>query len=301
MKPHVRNFLFILFFGLTSTSAPAAPKDPPRVPKVRVEWELVKGAKEYEIELYDDTNGFKAKSHSSTNRFDVRVPIGIYKLRGRVSDRRGVWGPWSKFEEFTVTPLAIKDLTFSEPSKVYKSNLKTLTPIIQFTWKKSLGADSYVVKILNEQNKAVFDLETITLKATTSLPPGRYQVEVTPNSLKKLMGPTKTDAFVVEGMQLPPPLATEDSYFGECKRWKNQNQSTAQNRVTIDRKQFLGTDWKTLLSDTETTANTYVKKRMPPGQYRLTVWATKQGYMDSTPLVQECIVKPTEEDLVIRE
>jgi len=298
--------IFILFFGALTQSL--AQSSPEKSNRVQLEWDRVPGAKKYEIELIDPNSGFKAKSHSQNHLFSIRIPVGKYQLRGRVADQRSVWGAWSNWTEFEVRPPKIKTLRFSKADRKYKTDLKNLKALVGFVWSPSKEANLYELKIQKgDGSEIVFEEKTEALKQQVSLPPGSYELEIrgckTQKNQASLCSDSTKESFEILASQWLSPTLSKETLIGSCKKWHSPNLSSL--KILVEKRPFLGNEWQKAfegptLSEINQQALAQKQKDKPvwpPGEYRWTVWAQKEGYLISAPLSQECLIKPTEEQL----
>lgn len=120
---------------------------------IDIEWEEVKGATNYEIELFEgeaDKLVTRGKYKVDTPNWSSAVPPGKYTLRMRSLDTRGVPGEWSE----------------NIPVKVRMNNPKLFQPTprsqiasaqVEFEWSEVDGAAYYQLVIRNEKGKTVSD------------------------------------------------------------------------------------------------------------------------------------------------
>ncbi len=132
--------------------------------KVEFEWEVIEGAKTYEIEFMKDEKTQKFKTQEP-QWVGPLIP-GSYQMRIRAKDKRGVPGDWSPYEELKVgleTPKIISPTT----QAIIKTN-EDEKHEMKFNWKPVGGAESYQFELSSEDgtinkkeilNKTSFQLE----------------------------------------------------------------------------------------------------------------------------------------------
>lgn len=149
------NIIFIFFIFLAAMQALSAPFRR----QVSFEWEPIPGAAAYDIELrpIKVTGESKTFKFSSvTNNWSGNLAPGLYQLRLKSKDQRGVGGEWSKPEEFQVKLEGLK-LVAPMTEKVY-ANQAEVTNVV-FQWEPLGGAMSYQLTILNEDGSTLLNQE----------------------------------------------------------------------------------------------------------------------------------------------
>lgn len=138
--------LFVLSILFTSLLTPAAPFRR----QVSFEWEAIPGAYAYEIELRPIKVTGESKTfkfNSATNNWSGNLAPGLYQLRLKSKDQRGVGGEWSKPEEFQVK---LEGLKVVSPLTEKVTALQPEMTNLNFQWEPLGGAISYQLTIFNE-------------------------------------------------------------------------------------------------------------------------------------------------------
>jgi hypothetical protein len=142
----------ILIFTLLSSQDILAQVESltPLQKNVDMEWEAIPGAKSYDIELKKDaTEPILIKAEKSA--WSGPVAPGIYKMRMRARDDRGVPGPWSDPDEFKVALAKAKLISPKPQDKV--DGVNDPESPVELVWTPILGAQSYEVEIKAEKGE----------------------------------------------------------------------------------------------------------------------------------------------------
>ena len=148
----IKFFYLLLFISLSTFAQDTRWID--------LEWDVVEDAKEYELELLEETEGeefSRGKFKVNTPKWSHAVNPGKYSLRLRSVDERGVPGEWSD-----KIPLKVKILspTMVRPSPKEKVNQSLMT----FEWSTVPQATSYQLVIKNAKDEVVHDSTFLTTK-----------------------------------------------------------------------------------------------------------------------------------------
>lgn len=132
---------------------------------IDMEWDAVQGAKEYELELFQDVSGTntpRGKYKVESAVWSHSVPPGKYSIRIRSLDSRGVPGDWSELL----------------PLKVRLRNPQLLRPVPEDTvtdtemnleWAEIEGAAQYQVIVKDPRGKVLFNSVVPELKTSVYL------------------------------------------------------------------------------------------------------------------------------------
>lgn len=152
---------WLLFVGLSIFSFLSSAED---TRWIDLEWEEVKEAREYEIELFQQEGEKilpRGKYKTDSAQWSHAVPPGKYSLRLRSVDKRGVPGEWSQN-----IPLKVR---MQNPRLLRPvSNDKVSDPLVTFEWAPVDGAANYQLLIQNKE-KILHNALTTELKASVYL------------------------------------------------------------------------------------------------------------------------------------
>lgn len=285
--------------ALISTVVFSASAEEQQLRKIELTWEEQPDAKAYELEIYtnDDvliqTKGFK------TNEFVFEVPTGKYLIRSRPFDRRKVAGPWSEKTSLDVPPKKIEMMKLDVP-KVIASE-KTLQGSFHLQWPKSDGAIDYELVVYDTAGVVVKKVFLSDLMADLDLPPGKFQVQITPRGDDEVPAePSAKIALEVTGAALKDLTiaefnADEPSEF----RWASPNKAVLYSGK-LERKDLWAPNdpWEEMdrFQDLQASSIKY-DEPLEPGLYRLTVRSRAAGWVDSKVATREFVIKPQKREL----
>lgn len=261
---------------------------------VEFEWEEMLGATEYQVELEHPKTNKVLTFNSKNSHFNLPIMPGIYTIKGRVSDDRGVFGEWSQPEKFNVPPRPpqIDQKKISSEISVDKKSFTANAPI---QWTKSLGADEYKVQILDDKNKAIKQLITKDETANLQLRPGTYRVRI--SSLT-------SDGIESEAFDLPnlirinniPIQKPENTILDlKLKQLKIPQTEGLMSVIQIEVQKFLGQTWTKIDSFDVPTDIWQIPTNLTPGKYRISIYYKNSFNESSESAIQNFVVKPTEE------
>lgn len=132
---------------------------------IDLEWEEVKEAREYEIELFQEEDGKilpRGKYKTDSPQWSHAVPPGKYFLRLRSMDKRGVPGEWS-----SNIPLKVR---MQNPLQLRPAPSDRLSDgMVNFEWGPIAGASNYQLIVRNEDKKVLHNAITPELKTPVYL------------------------------------------------------------------------------------------------------------------------------------
>ncbi|WP_413575316.1 hypothetical protein ACLVWU_13480 [Bdellovibrio sp. HCB290] len=193
---------------------------------VNFEWEQIDGAKGYDIELTQvkkagDTGKPKTFSFKTTDAiWNGRLTPGMYMMKLRARDYRGVPGEWSPPSEFNVG-LDTANLKSPAPQAQVATNEDEKAQV-EFKWDPVGGADEYIFELSSEDGKTKI---TETLKEPqfkTTLPVASpYTWKVTAKNAEGISSEaTSVAPFTVMGKAVAAPtISKPESQFVREIKW----------------------------------------------------------------------------------
>jgi len=249
-----------------------------------IEWEMVEGASQYEIEITQNEKTVFKKVTSSPS-WSGEIKPGSYSYRLRAFDSRKVPGPWSDFEQLNVS---LSPVTLLSPNpEIIKIFSKSETDFeIELKWAPVSYAEDYRVFI---QAGGENEIQETKVKGEASLQValpvgGRYQWWVLPqNSTKNLsanLEEAQKAAFELYGAPLQTPeIEIPETQFIRQINWKS-DQKTKNHLVKIFRLKTgnLGE----LVQTAEISERIfYVPLNWPGGRYQIQVTSQTDFFEDS--------------------
>lgn len=269
------KFTFTLFI-LTLITQIALANEPYRR-SVQFEWEPIEGAASYDLELSrevrdapPETLQFKIKEAA----WSGLLTPGEWTMKVRSRDKRQVPGEWSSPEMFSVGLLVSENLK-PRPNEEVKSNQNDLDQI-QFEWKAVPGAETYSLKIYDEQG--ILHKEQITKenKALIELPVAKaytWRVQAFVNQEIKSKE-TEPSLFTVFGRKLESPqVQTPTSEWVRELQWPKTPFAESYDYL-LSRKDPQSQKWVPLMKRTDVPdTGLYFDGAWPGGSYRFVVRA----------------------------
>lgn len=290
-----------IFIASTSQAIEASPS--PTVAKtskvttttVEFEWEELLGATAYQVELKQKHNLEATRFNSQNSFFKLQIKPGKYSIRGRVADDRGVFGEWSKEEDFQVLPPTPKKLK-PISSDLIKPNSKSFTAEIPLSWESTPGIEDYRLRVKNLKGELVQELKVNKSEAKAQLRPGSYKIEVlsvTPEGLES--EPMElTNELIVQRI---PVQKIENLTIKEKSTFSFDRVEGLKNWVRIEMQKFLSEKWQEVgvfdLNENSWTPPADLK----PGRYRAFFYNRNEFGEDSEAVSEEFILKPDEKNL----
>ncbi|MFL5785669.1 MAG: hypothetical protein ACJ76H_13720 [Bacteriovoracaceae bacterium] len=132
---------------------------------IDIEWEEVKGASSYEVELFEDKSGTlvpRGKHKVESAEWSNAVPPGKYSLRMRSLDKRGVPGEWSDY-----IPVKVR---MHNPQLFHPAvDAKVTTPNVDFEWSDIEGAALYQLVVKTDSDKIIHNAIVRDVRASIYL------------------------------------------------------------------------------------------------------------------------------------
>lgn len=260
---------------------------------IDIEWDAIENAQSYEIELLQNVNN----ENKSLGIFKTELPTwsksvtsGIYSIKLRALDKRGVPGDWSQ-----PLPISIKSkppeleyprfdqLIEVEPSEYY---------IQEFHWKSIPGINLYKLQVFDTDNKLVFT-EVIT-NNTFSYKfkfPGQYYWNVAPLLSKndEVELNLKKYPFKISFGQLKAPeLTITTSSKTVLFNWNKINRAE-QYLFELFKEKEDGSFEKLENININSQSLSFPKSKFEKGTFKAIITAKGSGFIDSnsTELVYE--------------
>lgn len=252
---------------------PMAPVAKSRV--VDLEWEPVEDAMKYEVQfsrlIKDKQRKEPVNYFVEESSWKGRLMFGLYKMRLRSYDDRGIPGDWTDEVDLVIKVLPPK-LVGPKRGRKLKSG-ETSEKEVAFRWKKSTGASSYQVNLRDQSGEIRETINADETTLTTILPVGkRYYWNVTPIMVDGSPGelPKKEETFVLLS-KAPDPVEIQKpiSKFVRTLTWSNSSRATYYKYALYFKK---GKKWKRIERSknfTETSINFDLSR--PTGMYKLVV------------------------------
>ncbi len=215
-------FSIFLLADLVMVSVAAAnqlPSDGTRYRRhVEFEWEAVPGALTYDLEI--QKSGKILKFTTGLSRWEGSLVPGLYKMRIRAKDQRGVPADWSPPEDFKVS---LEPATLTAPKNEEQILSQEIEQTkIKFVWLPVPAAENYLFQISSEDG-SFKRIETVRdPDLELRLPVAKkYKWNVIANGLS-LQSDSVTDAtFSLLGANiLSPNLEKPETEFVRELKWK---------------------------------------------------------------------------------
>ncbi|MCB9092204.1 MAG: hypothetical protein H6621_00615 [Halobacteriovoraceae bacterium] len=253
---------------------------------IDLSWDEVEGAKFYEIEINNIRKGkrFPIGVFQSDNAtYKKKVKPGLYQLRIRTVDSRGVPGGWSDYMKFTVDVSEIERFRPLDKEKIPNVG-NALEEEVDFVWEKIEGITSFYIIIYDAENKPIHKKRikgnSYKYKMKTSQ---KYSWELHPYIDGKLVKNSNRWSFALLGQALKPPsieLEEKDNHF-EFTFLHNEDDVTYDFQLFRKKKdQYQQIDEKLKIKK---NTHSVLKKKIRPGKYRADVIAEKSDSTVSYP------------------
>jgi hypothetical protein len=264
-----------------------------------LELDHVEGAKAYEVQAQSPQ--LDKTFTSASEKIELHLPVGDYKIRTRVKDYRGVFGEWSATDDFSVKPAPV-DLKKSEQSFKPVITPEGLKFWVDIQWLPEPGASGYKFQLKKKDPSSKSTIEKIVAEQTVKEPhirfksrPGQFFYNVTALYSKNQVASAPSSyepKLAMSGKKLnPPDIKLVDKY-----RLETLANEGVEILAQIEHCPFMGERCKKL----KTMVFHKAAELNPiegPGVYKVSLMSHLEGYLDSDPVFQEIIVKPQEKDL----
>ena len=270
-----------------ASDAVPAPDATPSLPgkDVSFAWESTRGSRSYEVE-FTKKLGIDFKTFDGSVKrtkepsFSGRIGVGVYHIRIRSVDRRGVPGVWSDPIDLTIPmPLVQPLMPEANMSVPGKGAVKSK---VSFLWAKSLDAAIYQIAVLDDQGQLLLEQKVVDSKFSTELPVAKsYSWTVRGISVDgDVSEPSTPRIFRLLGGHLKKP---EPEYKEEGQNrlvtWKPVEHAESYD---VELKFRQGKVWEQIAQKNGETDTSYpIPKGLKPGNYRVFVMAKSSWWQDS--------------------
>lgn len=264
--------------------------------KIDLEFDAIEGATKYQIEFKYEAANFTEVYTSIMPEFHVKVPVAKYQVRARAADGRGVYSDWSDPMEVIVSPEAVKFPTNTHFHK--KPNPEDLDTSVLVHWQASAQAISYEVVIKKESGEIFETLKVTENEIKLKLPPGKFRVQVIavgPDEIKNTEPPFEPEIFIEKAKLKTPIFVVNPDDPNDVTL---QKMDIGEVNSRLEYQPWMTTEWYFVEEQFNINASAFVpQKKLKPGQYRLFVWLSGEGFEDSDETFRDFVVKPKEQDL----
>jgi hypothetical protein len=249
----------------------------PRTGEVQIEWEVIKDAVKYEIEIISQDGKFTKRYHSSTNAFKFPLVSNIYLFRGRTVNGENLTSAWSGWRDLNV-PFEPVPIKFEVKSKEDTAEVK---------WEPVKMAKKYKIVARERKKNILKEFVVSGNKLKTRLPAGKFQFSVQAVSddgreTAAIESPVPVKLYIEKEN---PPEATFEAGDIAIKQVEGKTYNCALSYAP-----FLEDTWQRVEVDSCKIKN--VTTPLKPGRYRANVVSTSEDRGDSDPQQVEFIVKP---------
>lgn len=288
---------FVLTTGFVFDSDTASAK--PSQNRVEIEWEEMLGATKYQVEI-ELTKEQKSQLYDSpSNVFNLPIQPGIYQIRGRVADERGIFGEWSLKQKLEVLPPPpqFKKLSDSEKQKnsVVIDN-KKFTAQVPLQWQPAEGVQKYELEIIDLNGKIIQTLATSQANIRLQLRPGTYRTKIRSITQDGLRSDPIEWPELLQVNKIPVPSPADLKRDVKTNTWSWTPQEGLSTNFKLERQKFLGTKWM-LVELSESPKGQWSPQELQPGFYRLSIFNRNQFSESSALVSEEFVIKPKEENL----
>jgi hypothetical protein len=266
-----------IFFLLLLFSLPALAQESRWID---IEWEEVAGAANYEVELFEGSDGKltpRGKYKVENSTWSNAVPPGKYSLRIRSLDKRGVPGEWS---DYIPVKVRMHNPKLFQPGP----GSQVSTAQVDFEWSEVEGAAIYQLVVKNEKDTVVYNSTVKDIRATLFLEEiGQYSWSA--YALEEGEAQRTQDDFTTAnfktftrvGGELPAPEVKATVNEKITLEWQKIR---AAKQYEIDYLPPVNAD-KSRRFKVLTHSFAFSPKRLRQGVTTITIRATAAGYPDS--------------------
>ncbi len=242
---------------------------------VEFEWEKIEGAKSYNLELVGDKKTLKFTTTDAI--WSGPLVPGVYVMRIRANDHRGVPGVWSAAEEIKVGLETPKITAPIADEKIISDEIKTAE--VDFKWLPVGAAEKYSFEIQIKEGEILKQVELSETDIEMDLPVAKEYVW----KVKAFGAGFSSDApaegsFSLLGQKLDSPvLEKPENEFVRQVRWKDSGRSSHYD-YELQRFEVKTGKWKQVsaqLGYKKTDLN--FDSKWPGGKYKLSVQS--HGYL----------------------
>ena len=270
-----------------AADAAPPPDSTPALPgkDVSFAWEPTRGSRSYEVEFTKKQGSDFRAFDGSVKRtkepsFSGRVGVGVYHIRIRSVDRRGVPGVWSDPIDLTIpmplVQLMMPEANMSVPGKGAEKSK------VSFLWAKSPDAVSYQIAVLDDKGQLLLEQKVGDSKFSAELPVAKsYSWTVRGISADGDISEASTPRiFRLLGAHLmKPELEYKEEDQNRIVTWKPVEHAESYD---VELKFRQGKVWdQVALKNGETGTSYLIQKDLKPGNYRVFVQAKSSWWQDS--------------------
>jgi hypothetical protein len=270
---------------------------------VEIEWDVVPGATQYELEIYDGKNRKFIKTFSSkTNVFKLNVKMGKYYFRSRIFDRFERSSEWTDLAELLIAPPPTRILSKLPSDSLIFAGKKTGIFEHTLTWEALPGVNDYKVIVENPDGKLVNEFSIKGTSAKLKVPPGQFQFRIQAVLPDGTVGdPSEpTPVLSILGAKIRAPVIS----FGKHSRggrsaFVRSELASSLFDGELFYKTLEGNDWFKVKNFYDLKDHAILfDSTYKPGLYRLKLQAKARGFTPSEYGYSEFVIKPTEGDLL---
>lgn len=283
------------------TADPATAPATPAMTTLDLDWESVKEASGYEVELAPKTGGEPLRFEVQQSSISQQIPINVYKLRIRSKESSsGIYGAWSEATEVDVMPKHIELISPDDNAELATETGNALS--VDLRWTPVAGAKSYSLKIWpdGDESKAK---EFVTRKTSgrvklTGMKRYNWSVTFETTSSITYKAEAKSRTFMVKGPKLTKPVI-EDIEIPEVTEFNwSDSPGVETYEAILMRRNLDEAEWKPFAERKDSAEPTWEFEKLPAGYYRVEVTAHAKMRTSSESDFIEFIVKPTKDDLI---
>lgn len=265
--------------------------------KIDLEFDAIEGATKYQIEFKIDGNSFVEVYTSVKPEFHLRMPVAKYQVRARAADDRGVFSDWSDPMDVTVSPEAVKFPTKTHYHK--KPNPEDLDTSVLVSWPISPQAVSYEIIVKNDKGEVHETIKVTENELKLKLPPGKFRIQVNavgPDDIKNTEPPFEPEIYVEKAKLKTPVFVVNPDDPNDVTL---QKMDIGDVNSRLEYQPWMSDEWYFVEEQFKINAQAFVPtKKLKPGQYRLYVWLSGEGFEDSDEAYRDFVIKPKEQDLI---
>jgi hypothetical protein len=265
LKASVFLILAFVFAGLPAMAEPYRRA-------VEFEWEVIEGAKSYDVELKLKTKVLQF--HSKEAQWSGRLAPGVYQMRIRAKDRRGVPANWSSPEDFRVnleTPQLL-----SPKSKEALQTQESKESEVEFRWQPVGGAQKYIFELRNSTGEILKTEPTEETHLKFSLPVAQsFEWKVRAIGKETESEQTAADQFSVIGKKIAKPqIERPENDFVRELHWSAPDFTTGYD-YSLQRYDLKNKKWEKV-SDSQDIKEPALAfdPQWPGGKYKLSLKAS---------------------------
>jgi hypothetical protein len=258
---------------------------------VELEWEAVRDAKVYDLEVKSTKNTFKFQTIQPI--WAGRLSPGFFKMRVRGRDKRGVPGEWSPYQEFKVFLDSPDWVNPTSGSVITSSNSEFQK--VTLRWKKVFGGKKYNLELKGQNSTFTKNIELTDDMISVDLPVAtKFSATIRTANEVLTSNPEsdKTSEFVVSGKKIASPkIIPPESLFVREIKWQKPEFADGYS-YTLEKQDLQNQKFSVIEEKKDLRGESLsFKKELPGGNYRLTVRAMANYRTSSDPASLRFVVK----------